>query len=168
MSAAMFTDRVLSQYALEMRARDGSGKNPASTARWLWMIVNGGGERWPPPSFQYSPAGYLSDATRDAIKAAIARHWEAQSDSDTRRGESEWRSRHEPRDQSPPVSDADARRLLEVGPGASQVEIKRAYRLKLSRLHPDKLESKDLPPELMRYANQLTRDVRQAYELLQS
>lgn len=168
MSVAMFTDQEVSRYALEMRQRDGSGKNPASTARWVWKIVNGRGERWPPPSFQYSPGGHLSDAARDAIRAAIKSHWDSQEDSDTRGGERQWRERHEARGQSPPVSDADARRLLEVGAASSLEDVERAYRRKLSRLHPDKLASKDLPPELMALANQLTRDIRQAYELLKS
>ena len=58
----------------------------------------------------------------------------------------------------------DAYQLLGVAPGASDAEVKRAYRRLLSQHHPDKLVSKGLPEEMMKVAAQKTHEIRQAYE----
>jgi len=58
----------------------------------------------------------------------------------------------------------DAYQLLGVEPGASDAEVKRAYRRLLSQHHPDKLVSKGLPEEMMKVAAQKTHEIRQAYE----
>lgn len=58
----------------------------------------------------------------------------------------------------------DAYQLLGVDAGASDADIKRAYRRLLSQHHPDKLVSKGLPEEMMKVAAQKTHEIRQAYE----
>ncbi len=58
----------------------------------------------------------------------------------------------------------DAYALLNVDPGASDQEVKRAYRRLLSQHHPDKLVAKGLPEEMMKVAAQKTHEIRQAYE----
>lgn len=54
--------------------------------------------------------------------------------------------------------------MLGVSTGASDAEVKRAYRRLLSQHHPDKLVSKGLPEEMMKVASQKTHEIRQAYE----
>jgi DnaJ like chaperone protein len=56
--------------------------------------------------------------------------------------------------------------VLGVKPGASDAEVKRAYRRLLSQHHPDKLVSKGLPEEMMKLATQKTHEIRQAYEMI--
>jgi DnaJ like chaperone protein len=57
-----------------------------------------------------------------------------------------------------------AYQVLGVDRGASDAEVKRAYRRLLSQHHPDKLVSKGLPEEMMKVAAQKTHEIRQAYE----
>ena len=59
---------------------------------------------------------------------------------------------------------ADAYAVLGVDAGASDAEIKKAYRRLLSQHHPDKLVSKGLPEEMMKVAAQKTHEIKQAYE----
>lgn len=53
---------------------------------------------------------------------------------------------------------------LGLDPGASDVEVKRAYRRLMSQHHPDKLAARGLPDEAMRLASQRTQEIRRAYE----
>ncbi len=57
-----------------------------------------------------------------------------------------------------------AYQVLGVDAGASDAQVKKAYRRLLSRHHPDKLVSKGLPEEMMRVAAQKTHEIKQAYE----
>jgi DnaJ like chaperone protein len=61
---------------------------------------------------------------------------------------------------------SEAFATLEVSPGASDDELKRAYRRQLSRHHPDKLAHLDLPPERLAEAAARTDRIRKAYETL--
>ena len=54
--------------------------------------------------------------------------------------------------------------LLGVSQGASDQEIKRAYRKEMSKHHPDKLAAKGLPPEMMEMAKEKTQEIQQAWE----
>lgn len=60
----------------------------------------------------------------------------------------------------------DAYAILEVSSQASDREVKKAYRLLMSRHHPDKLVAKGLPEEMMKIATEKTQEIRAAYELV--
>lgn len=70
--------------------------------------------------------------------------------------------RAEARPSGPSLQDAYA--ILNVSSGASDADVKKAYRRLLSQHHPDKLVSKGLPEEMMKMATQKTHEIRQAYE----
>ena len=59
---------------------------------------------------------------------------------------------------------AQAYKVLDITPDASDAEVKRAYRRLINQHHPDKLVAKGLPEEMMKLAEQRTREIRQAYE----
>ncbi len=54
--------------------------------------------------------------------------------------------------------------LLGVKAGASDAEVKKAYRRLMAQHHPDKLVSKGLPEEMIRLATEKTQEIRAAYE----
>jgi len=60
----------------------------------------------------------------------------------------------------------DAYKVLEVSPGMSDAEIKKAYREKCVQFHPDKLASKGLPDEFMKYAHEQLAKINDAYEVI--
>ncbi len=62
----------------------------------------------------------------------------------------------------------DAYRTLGIESGASDQEVKRAYRRLMNQHHPDKLVAKGLPQEMMDLANQKTQEIKAAYELIRS
>ena len=66
--------------------------------------------------------------------------------------------------EAPRPSLDDAYAILNVSPGATDAEVKKAYRRLLSQHHPDKLVAKGLPQEMMKMAAQKTHEIRQAYE----
>ncbi len=73
-----------------------------------------------------------------------------------------------------PAGDADAARVraayasLGVGPDASNDDIKTAYRRLMSRHHPDKLSGEQADEAAISAAEDKTREVRTAYELLKA
>ena len=60
----------------------------------------------------------------------------------------------------------DAYEVLGVDPGVSDAELKRAYRRLMSQNHPDKLASKGLPESMREMAEQKTREISHAYDLI--
>jgi DnaJ like chaperone protein len=68
----------------------------------------------------------------------------------------------------PPSSDRihDAYTALGVEPRASVADIKRAYRRLVSKNHPDKLAAKGLPESMREAAEERTREINVAYELI--
>jgi len=58
----------------------------------------------------------------------------------------------------------EAYEVLEVGPGDSDADIKRAYRRLMSQNHPDKLVSRGLPESMLEMAKQKTQTIQAAYE----
>ncbi len=70
----------------------------------------------------------------------------------------------------PPDRDAlaDAYELLDVPPGATDAEVKRAYRRQMSQNHPDKLLAKGLPEPMLEVAKQKTQAIQAAWERIRS
>ena len=62
----------------------------------------------------------------------------------------------------------DAYSVLGVSPHASDDEVKRAYRRKMSQHHPDKLVSRGLPDEMFALANERTQQVKAAWETVKA
>ena len=60
-----------------------------------------------------------------------------------------------------------AYKTLECTPDMSDAEIKRVYREKCLQYHPDKLASKGLPDEFMKFANEQVAKINEAYETIQ-
>ncbi|MFQ3340924.1 MAG: DnaJ like chaperone protein [Flavobacteriaceae bacterium] len=58
----------------------------------------------------------------------------------------------------------NAFKILEILPSASDVEVKKAYRIMAKRYHPDKLQSKD--PALIKGAQEKFQQVQKAYEAI--
>lgn len=56
--------------------------------------------------------------------------------------------------------------LLEINPGATKQEVKKAYRRLLSKNHPDKLIAQGLPEAMIKMANEKTQKIVKAYELI--
>jgi len=76
----------------------------------------------------------------------------------------------QPPDMAPPPRDKlqDAYRLLDVGPDASDDEVKRAYRRLMNQHHPDKLVAKGLPEEMVKLATEKTQEIKSAYETVRA
>lgn len=66
------------------------------------------------------------------------------------------------------ASDGDAYAILYLPPTASNEEIKTAYRRLISMHHPDKLVAKGLPEEMLKLAEDKTREIRLAYERIRA
>lgn len=65
-------------------------------------------------------------------------------------------------------SDEDAYAILYLPPTATNEEIKKAYRRLTSMHHPDKLVAKGLPEEMLKIAEDKTREIRLAYERIRA
>lgn len=61
---------------------------------------------------------------------------------------------------------ADAYAALGVQPSANEAEIKRAYRRLVSQNHPDKLAARGLPDSMRELAEEKTRELNAAYDLI--
>ena len=59
---------------------------------------------------------------------------------------------------------SDDYKTLGLSEDADDADVKRAYRRKMNRLHPDKLVSQGLPDEMIEIATEKTKQVRAAYE----
>jgi DnaJ like chaperone protein len=63
---------------------------------------------------------------------------------------------------------ADAYAALGVSEDASPAEIKRAYRKLISQNHPDKLAARGLPESMRAVAEERSREINAAYDLVKS
>ncbi|MGB5739352.1 MAG: DnaJ domain-containing protein, partial [Woeseia sp.] len=63
---------------------------------------------------------------------------------------------------------ADAYTALGVTPAAPAAEIKRAYRKLISQNHPDKLAARGLPETMRAVAEERSRELNSAYDLIKS
>lgn len=63
---------------------------------------------------------------------------------------------------------ADAYAALGVSPDASPADIKRAYRKLISQNHPDKLAARGLPESMRAVAEERSREINAAYDLIKS
>lgn len=71
---------------------------------------------------------------------------------------------------APPPKDrlADAYAALGVTPQSSAAEIKRAYRKLISQNHPDKLAARGLPESMRAVAEERSREINSAYDLIKA
>ena len=69
---------------------------------------------------------------------------------------------------APPTRDrlADAYAALGITPEATEAEIKRAYRKLISQNHPDKLAARGLPESMRAVAEERSRELNAAYDLI--
>jgi DnaJ like chaperone protein len=71
---------------------------------------------------------------------------------------------------APPPQDrlADAYAALGVTPDSSAAEIKRSYRKLISQNHPDKLAARGLPESMRAVAEERSREINSAYDLIKA
>ncbi|OQY38215.1 MAG: molecular chaperone DjlA [Candidatus Cloacimonetes bacterium 4572_65] len=62
----------------------------------------------------------------------------------------------------------EAYKVLESTPDMEDSEIKKNYRTKVAKFHPDKIHSKGLPEEFMEFANNEMVKINEAYETVKS
>ncbi len=60
----------------------------------------------------------------------------------------------------------DPYKILGITSKASDAEVKKAYRKKISANHPDKLVAKGLPEEMIKMANKKTAEIKKAYDTI--
>jgi len=68
----------------------------------------------------------------------------------------------------PPDRLADAYAALGVTPNSTGAEIKRAYRKLISQNHPDKLAARGLPESMRAVAEERSREINSAYDLIKA
>jgi DnaJ like chaperone protein len=77
----------------------------------------------------------------------------------------QYRSGGSQRSSYSPVKE-DPYKILGVSTKATNAEVKKAYRKKISENHPDKLVAKGLPEEMIKLANKKTGEIKKAYDTI--
>jgi DnaJ like chaperone protein len=67
---------------------------------------------------------------------------------------------------APTIGKSKHYETIGVTPNATQAEIKKAYREKVAEYHPDKIQSKGLPTEFMKFANDKMAEINAAYNAI--
>lgn len=70
------------------------------------------------------------------------------------------------RHQTSAASAAQAYQILELEPGCSASDVKRAYRRLMKQYHPDKMIAQGMPKEMIDVAKEKVQAIQQAYEYL--
>ena len=60
----------------------------------------------------------------------------------------------------------DSYAVLDINKGATDAEVKKAYRRLMSQHHPDKLVAKGLPEEMIKMATEKSQEIRAAYDVV--
>jgi DnaJ like chaperone protein len=68
----------------------------------------------------------------------------------------------------PQPSAADAYRVLGLDPGATDAEVKLAYRRLMNQHHPDKLRARGMPESMIPVAEAKTREIRAAWDIVRA
>ncbi len=80
------------------------------------------------------------------------------------RRQQQWQRHEPPRPRETPLVEAYG--LLGLTPAASDSEIKRAYRRRISQHHPDKLAAQGVSPARMQQATEQTQKIQKAYDAI--
>ena len=131
---------------IQLQAAYADGRCDASEDRVLRHICG---------QLGFSEFDYLR--LRRMIEAQMGLHSERQGQRRQQRG-----AHRAPKQRAPSIADAYA--VLGIEAGATDAEVKKAYRRLRSQHHPDKLVAKGLPEEMMKLAAHKTIEIRQAYE----
>ena len=116
--------------------------------------------RFLPRHLRISPALFYAQYARRVSDAGANSDRQSRSGSQSGSG----RRRSTPPRASDPLAEAYA--TLGCSPTVSDEEIKRAYREKAKKLHPDEMMAQGLPPELIQKANDEMARVNAAYDLI--
>ena len=116
--------------------------------------------RFLPRHLRISPALFYAQYARRVNESGDSSGRQSRSGGQTGSG----RRRSPPPRASDPLAEAYA--TLGCQPTASDEEVKKAYREKAKKLHPDEMMAQGLPPELVQKANDEMARVNAAYDLI--
>ncbi len=113
--------------------------------------------RFLPRHLGISPTLYFAQFTRRTTEAGAG-------SGDGRYGSNSYRRRSAPPQRNDELADAYA--ILGCSPTSTDAELKKAYREKAKKLHPDEMMAQGLPPELVQKANDEMARVNAAYDFV--
>ncbi|WP_417596727.1 co-chaperone DjlA [Oceanospirillum sp.] len=95
-----------------------------------------------------------------------SRSYKAGADKSRENSEHKYQYRHQAfsNDQSPGAELAAAYQLLGISPDADSASLKKAFRQKISKVHPDKLAGRNASPEEQTQAKELSQQLQSAYQ----